>query len=66
MLVSTLDKFDVKFSYKHFAFDNAGHRPALLSKPDDIFANGGTVQGNFLAHEHTKVLVKEFFDKNLH
>ena len=66
MLVTILNKSNVNFSYKHFAFDNAGHRPALLSKPDDTFANGGTVQGNFLAHEHTKVLVKEFFDKNLH
>ena len=66
MLVSTLDKANVNFSYKHIAFNNAGHRPARLSKPDDTFANGGTVQGNYLAHERTKILVKEFFDKNLH
>lgn len=66
MLVTILDKSNVNFSYKHFAFDNAGHRPARLSKPDDTFANGGTVQGNFMAHERTKVLVKEFFNKSLH
>ncbi|TMP42202.1 hypothetical protein CWB96_01365 [Pseudoalteromonas citrea] len=65
MLVSILDKSNIDFSYDHFAFDNAGHRPARLSKPDDIFANGGTVQGNAEAHKRTKVLVKEFFDKNL-
>ena len=66
MLISVLDKAQINFTYEHFAFDNAGHRPARLSKPDDTFANGGTVQGNVEAHERTKVLIKEFFDKNLH
>jgi hypothetical protein len=65
MLVSSLDASNVDFSYKHIAFDNAGHRPGRLSKADDTFANGGTVQGNIEAHKRTKAVVKEFFDKNL-
>jgi len=64
-LVSILDESNSIFSYKHIAFDNAGHRPGRLSKPDDTFANGGTVEGNIKAHARTKVLVKAFFDKNL-
>ena len=65
MLVSILDDSNFKFGYRHIAFDNAGHRPGSLSKPDDTFANGGTVQGNIEAHNRTKVIVKEFFDKKL-
>jgi hypothetical protein len=64
-LVSILNKSDFDFSYKHIAFDNAGHRPGRLSKPDDTFANGGTVQGNIEAHARTRIIVKEFFDKYL-
>ena len=64
-LVSILDESNFNFSYKHLAFDNAGHRPGRLSKLDDTFANGGTVQGNIKAHARTKIVVKEFFDKNL-
>ncbi len=65
MLVSILDDSNFKLGYRHIAFDNAGHRPGNLSKPDDTFANGGTVQGNIEAHNRTKVIVKEFFDKKL-
>jgi len=64
-LVSILEESNFPFSYKHIAFDNAGHRPGRLSKPDDTFANGGTEQGNIDAHEQTKTLVKQFFDDNL-
>jgi dienelactone hydrolase len=64
-LVSILDESNFRFSYKHIAFDNAGHRPGRLSKPDDTFANGGTAEGNIQAHTRTKVLVKTFFDKSL-
>jgi len=64
-LVSILDDSNFEFSYSHIAFDNAGHRPGRLSKPDDTFANGGTVQGNIESHNRTKVAVKEFFDKHL-
>jgi hypothetical protein len=64
-LVSILDDSSFEFNYNHIAFDNAGHRPGRLSKPDDTFANGGTVQGNIEAHNRTKVVVKEFFDKYL-
>jgi dienelactone hydrolase len=65
MLISILDDSNVKFDYRHIAFDNAGHRPGRLSKLDDTFANGGTDQGNIEAHNRTKVIVKEFFDKKL-
>jgi pimeloyl-ACP methyl ester carboxylesterase len=65
MLVSILDESNFDFYYKHVAFDNAGHRPGHLSKPDDTFANGGTLQGNIDADAETKIIVKEFFDKYL-
>jgi len=65
MLVLSLNASNVDFSYRHIAFDNAGHRPGRLSKTDDTFANGGTVQGNIEAHERTKAVVKEFFVENL-
>jgi len=64
-LVSVLDATHIEYSYKHIAFEHAGHRPGRLSKPDDTFANGGTNQGNIKAHALTKVVVKAFFDKNL-
>jgi hypothetical protein len=64
-LVSILDDSNFDFSYKHIAFDNAGHRPGRLSQTDDTFANGGTVEGNIEAHKRTKAIVKEFFNKNL-
>lgn len=65
MLISVLDKSNFRYEYQHIAFNNAGHRPGRLSKPDDTFANGGSVSGNSNAHEQTKKLVKDFFDKHL-
>ena len=64
-MVTGIDTSDFAFSYQHVAFKNAGHRPASPSRADDTFANGGTEQGNIEAHERTKVLVKDFFDKAL-
>lgn len=64
-LVSILDKSEFEFSYEHIAFESAGHRPARRSQPDDTFANGGTEIGNIDAHQKTKRLVKNFFDKSL-
>lgn len=65
MLVSILDESDFQLSYKHVAFNDAGHRPARQSTPDDTFANGGTKEGNIEAHKQTKVLVKAFLDETL-
>ncbi len=64
-LISVLEKSNFDYEYRHIAFDNAGHRPGRLSKVDDTFANGGTILGNSKAHEQTKILVKDFFDKHL-
>jgi len=65
MLIAKLEKSAVQYSYRHHAFDNAGHRPGHLSTQDDTFANGGTIAGNTHAYRETKVLVKNFFDENL-
>ncbi len=64
-LTSILTMSDFNYRYQHIAFENAGHRPGRQSKPDDTFANGGTVQGNSKAHEQTKIEVKAFFDTAL-
>jgi hypothetical protein len=65
MLISVLSKSDFEYSYKHVAFDDAGHRPGSVSMPDDTFANGGTIEGNIEAHRQTQILVKDFFDEKL-
>jgi len=65
ILVNTVKDSNSTFSVNNVVFENAGHRPGYLSQPDDTFANGGTVEGNVIAHKQTKILVKEFFDNKL-